>query len=162
MNITFALRAKIISDVTDRNRPTIFFRKTMKPRICPTEFFNFNSRYLENENEFFKNSFETVFRASKSRDRGQLVSVFQLTFKIHLLKCGIPLCLFKRLFSGVIFVREGLCTGELVFGRTLKNIENLNKSMYRLPVRETGPANNMTRCSGRSKCSLPHASTHPS
>ena len=54
----------------------------MKPRICPAEFFDFNSRYLENENEFFKNSFETVFRASKSRDRGQLVSAFQLTFKV--------------------------------------------------------------------------------
>ena len=39
---------------------------------------DFNGPYLENENEFFKNSSETVFRASKSRDR---VSAFQLTFK---------------------------------------------------------------------------------
>ena len=37
---------------------------------------DFNGPYLENE--FFKNSFETVFRASKSRG-GQLVSAFQLT-----------------------------------------------------------------------------------
>ena len=59
-----------------------FFGKRWKPRICPAEFFDFNSRYLENENEFLKNSFETVFRASKSRDRGQLVSAFQLTFKL--------------------------------------------------------------------------------
>ena len=57
-----------------------FFGKRWKPRICPAEFFDFKSRYLENENEFFKNSFETVFRAPKSRDRGQLVSAFQLTF----------------------------------------------------------------------------------
>ena len=74
------LRLKIISDVTDRNRLTIFFGKRLKPRICPTEFFDFNSRYLENKNEFFKNSFETVFRASESRNRGQLVLAFQLTF----------------------------------------------------------------------------------
>ena len=57
-----------------------FFGKRWKPRICPAEFFDFNSRYLENENEIFKNFFETVFRASKSRDRGLLVSAFQLTF----------------------------------------------------------------------------------
>ena len=37
-------------------------------------------RKPENESEFFKNSFETVFRASKSRNRGQLVSAFRLTF----------------------------------------------------------------------------------
>ena len=42
---------------------------------------DFNSPYLENENEVFKNSFETVFRDSKSHDGGQLVSAFQLTFK---------------------------------------------------------------------------------
>ena len=76
-------KLKIISDVTDRNRPMIFFGKRWKPRICPTEFFDFNSRYLENENEFFKHSFDTVFMASKSRDRGQnigqLVSASQMT-----------------------------------------------------------------------------------
>ena len=45
---------------------------------------DFNGPYLEKKNEFLKNSFETVFRASKSRDRGQLVSAFQLTFKLPL------------------------------------------------------------------------------
>ena len=48
-------------------------------RISKNE--DFNGPYLENENEFLKNSFKTVFRASKSYDRGQLVSAFQLTFK---------------------------------------------------------------------------------
>ena len=48
-------------------------------RISKNE--DFNSPYLENENEFFKNSFETVFKASKSRDGGQLVSAFELTLK---------------------------------------------------------------------------------
>ena len=43
---------------------------------------DFNGPYFENEKEFLKNSFETVFRASKSCDRGQLVSAFQLTFKL--------------------------------------------------------------------------------
>ena len=47
-------------------------------RISKNE--DFNGPYLENKNEFLKNSFETVFRASKSCDRGQLVSAFQLTF----------------------------------------------------------------------------------
>ena len=47
-------------------------------RISKNE--DFNGPYLENENEFLKNSFETVFRASESCDRGQLVSAFQLTF----------------------------------------------------------------------------------
>ena len=83
MKLSFVLRLKIISDVTDRNRPTIFFGKRWKPRICPSELFDFNSRYLENEKEFFKNSFEIVFRASKSQDRGQLVSAFQLTFNFE-------------------------------------------------------------------------------
>ena len=78
MEVSFVPRLKIISDVADRNRPTI--GKRWKLRICPAEFFDFNSRYLEDENEFFKNSLETVFRASKSRNRGQLVSAFQLTF----------------------------------------------------------------------------------
>ena len=48
-------------------------------RISKNE--DFSGPYLENENEFLKNSFETVFRASKSCDRDQLVSAFQLTFK---------------------------------------------------------------------------------
>ena len=47
-------------------------------RISENE--DFNGPYLEDENEFLKNSFETVFRASKSCDRDQLVSAFQLTF----------------------------------------------------------------------------------
>ena len=50
-------------------------------RISKNE--DFNSPYLKNENEFLKNSVETVFRASKSCDRDQLVSAFQLTFKIN-------------------------------------------------------------------------------
>ena len=41
---------------------------------------DFNGPYLENGNGFLKNSFETIFRASKSCDRSQLVSAFQLTF----------------------------------------------------------------------------------
>ena len=49
-------------------------------RISKNE--DFNGPYLENKNEFLKNSFETVFRASKSCDRGQLVSAFQLNFNI--------------------------------------------------------------------------------
>ena len=68
MKISFIPVLKIISDVTDRNRPTTIFGKRWKPRICPAEFFDFNSRYLENGNEFFTNSFETVFRASESRN----------------------------------------------------------------------------------------------
>ena len=51
-------------------------------RISKNE--DFNGPYLENENEFLKNSFETVFRASKSCDRDQLFSAFQLTFKIEI------------------------------------------------------------------------------
>ena len=51
-------------------------------RISKNE--DFNGPYLENENEFLKNSLETVFRASKSCDRDQLVSAFHLTFKSHL------------------------------------------------------------------------------
>ena len=39
---------------------------------------DFKGPYLENE--FFKKIFKTVFTASKSRDRDQLVSAFQLTF----------------------------------------------------------------------------------
>ena len=39
------------------------------------------------ENEFLKNSFETVSRASKSCDRDQLVSAFQLTFNVKGRKC---------------------------------------------------------------------------
>ena len=81
-NISFALRAKIISDVTNRNRPTIFFSENDKNR----EFFPQSSSTLRadisrTKTNFSKNSFETVFKASKSRDRRQLVSAFQLTFK---------------------------------------------------------------------------------
>ena len=49
-------------------------------RISKNE--DFNGPYLENENEFLKNSFATVFMASESCDRDQLVSAFQLTFKV--------------------------------------------------------------------------------
>ena len=52
---------------------------------------DFNDLYLENEKEFFKNSFETIFRASKFRDRGQLVSEFQLTFKTRYVSLEIQL-----------------------------------------------------------------------
>ena len=75
---------KIASDVTAPLRVTRGIERTFpRPfsetfRISKNE--DFNGPYLENENEFFKNSFETVFRASKSCDRDQLVSAFQLTF----------------------------------------------------------------------------------
>ena len=57
-------------------------------RISKNE--DFNDPYLKNEIEFFKNSFETVFRASNSRDRGKLVSVFQLTFNNYKEKLSVP------------------------------------------------------------------------
>ena len=57
-------------------------------RISKNE--DFNVPYLENENEFLKNSFETVFRASKSCDRGQLILAFQLTFKYLLIYWDSP------------------------------------------------------------------------
>ena len=57
-------------------------------RISKNE--DFNGPYLENKNEFLKNSFETVFRASESCDRGQLVSAFQLTFKLSKQNVVIP------------------------------------------------------------------------
>ena len=71
-------------------------------RISKNE--DFNGSYLENKNEFVKNSFETVFRASKSCDRGQLVSAFQLTFNFPLnnqffiwclCQCTPPRCCFR-------------------------------------------------------------------
>ena len=78
--------SKIVSDVTAPLLMTRGIERTFsRPfsetfRISKNE--DFNGPYLENKNEFLKNSFETVFRASKSCDRGQLVSAFQLTFKI--------------------------------------------------------------------------------
>ena len=57
-------------------------------RISKNE--DFSGPYLENENEFFENYFETIFRASKSHDRGQLVSAFQLTFKVTHLRVMQP------------------------------------------------------------------------
>ena len=82
-----AVNPKIVFDVTDplcvtRGIERIFchpFQETF--RISKNE--DFNGSYLENENEFFKNSFATVFRASEFRFRGQLVWAFQLTFKAH-------------------------------------------------------------------------------
>ena len=80
-------------------------------RISKNE--DFNGPYLENENEFLKNSFETVFRASKSCDRDQLVSAFQLTFndfssfniglsyKILFVHCNIFHCVLYSTFSPV-------------------------------------------------------------
>ena len=77
--------SKIVSDVTapflmSRGIERTFSRPFSETfRISKNE--DFNGPYLENKNEFLKNSFETFFRASKSCDRGQLVSAFQLTFK---------------------------------------------------------------------------------
>ena len=77
--------SKIASDVTaplpvTRGIERTFSRPFLETfRISKNE--DFSGPYLENENEFLKNSFETVFRASKSCDRDQLVSAFQLTFK---------------------------------------------------------------------------------
>ena len=77
---------KIASDVTAPLRVTRGIERTFpRPfseifRISKNE--DFNGPYLENQNEFLKNSFETVFRASKSCDRDRLVSAFQLTFKL--------------------------------------------------------------------------------
>ena len=84
MNLT-CKESKIASDVTAPLPVTRGIERTFsRPfsetfRISKNE--DFNCPYLENENEFLKNSFETVFRASKSCDRDQLVSAFQLTFK---------------------------------------------------------------------------------
>ena len=83
MNLT-CKQTKIASDVTAPLRVTRGIERTFpRPfsetfRISKNE--DFNGPYLENENEFLKNSFETVFRASKSCDRDQLASAFQLTF----------------------------------------------------------------------------------
>ena len=83
MNLT-CKEPKIASDVTAPLHVTRGIERTFpRPfsetfRISKNE--DFNGPYLENENEFLKNSFETVFRASKSCDRDQLVSAFQLTF----------------------------------------------------------------------------------
>ena len=83
--------SKITSDVTAPLRVTRSIERTLpRPfsetfRISKNE--DFKGPYLENENEFLKNSFETVFRASKSCDRDQLVSAFQLTFN-SFIHCG--------------------------------------------------------------------------
>ena len=84
MNLT-CKESKIASDVTAPLPVTRGIERTFsRPfsetfRISKNE--DFSGPYLENENEFLKNSFEAVFRASKSCDRDQLVSAFQLTFK---------------------------------------------------------------------------------
>ena len=86
MNLT-CKESKIASDVTAPLPVTRGIERTFsRPfsetfRISKNE--DFRGPYLENENEFLKNSFETVFRASKSCDRDQLVSAFQLTFKVR-------------------------------------------------------------------------------
>ena len=77
---------QIISDVTAPLRVTRDIERTF-PRLFSETFRiskneDFNGPYLENENVFFKNRYETVVRASKSRDIGQLVSAFQFTFNI--------------------------------------------------------------------------------
>ena len=83
MNLTWK-ESKIASDVTAPLPVTRGIERTFsRPfsetfRISKNE--DFSGPYLENENEFLKNSFGTVFRASKSCDRDQLVSAFQLTF----------------------------------------------------------------------------------
>ena len=80
------LTHKELKDLTASLRVTRGIERTfLRPfaetfRISKNE--DFNGPYLENENEFLKNSFETVSRASKSCDRDQLVSAFQLTFKL--------------------------------------------------------------------------------
>ena len=76
MNLT-CKELKIASDVTAPLRVTRGIERTV-PRPFSETF-----RISKNEdfNEFLKNSFETVFRASKSCERDQLVSAFQLTFK---------------------------------------------------------------------------------
>ena len=87
MNLT-CNESKIASDVTAPLPVTRGIERTFsRPfsetfRISKNE--DFSGPYLENENEFLKNSFETVFRASKSCDRDQLVSAFQLTFKVRI------------------------------------------------------------------------------
>ena len=68
---------KIVSDVMAPLRVTHGIECTF-PRPFSETFQiskneDFNDPYLENENEFLKNSFETVIRASKSCDRSQLV-----------------------------------------------------------------------------------------
>ena len=85
MNLT-CKKPKIASDVTAALLVTRGIERTFpRPfsetfRISKNE--DFNGPYLENENEFLKNSFQTVFRALKSCDRDQLVSAFQSTFKV--------------------------------------------------------------------------------
>ena len=85
----------IASDVTAPLRVTRGIERTF-PRAFSETFRiskneDFNGPYLENENEFLKNSFETVFWASKSCDRDQLVSAFQLTFNGLQLSISKPL-----------------------------------------------------------------------
>ena len=79
-----ARNSKIVSNVTAPLRVTRGIERTFPRSVSKTfrisKNEDFNSPYLENENAFFTNSFQAVFRAPKSRDRGQLVSVFQLTF----------------------------------------------------------------------------------
>ena len=69
-------------------------------RISKNE--DFNGPYLENKNEFLKNSFETVFRASKSCDRGQLVSAFQLTFNLDVLVILYTVHRYQERFSSTV------------------------------------------------------------
>ena len=49
-------------------------------RISKNE--DINGSYLENKKRIFQKFLRNCFQGFKSRDRGQLVSAFQLTFKI--------------------------------------------------------------------------------
>ena len=124
MNLTWK-ESKIASDVTAPLPVTRGIERTFsRPfsetfRISKNE--DFSGPYLENENEFLKNSFETVFRASKSCDRDQLVSAFQLTFKV-LIPIGVrilPRVNFSfgklRLFT-LTGILHWTCNGRLITG----------------------------------------------
>ena len=119
MNLT-SNESKIASDVTAPLPVTRGIERTFsRPfsetfRISKNE--DFNGPYLENENEFLKNSFETVFRASKSCDRDQLVSAFQLIFKIGSLKtdCVNHPLQFQAIYSNFLTIfYQGRLTVEL-------------------------------------------------
>ena len=82
-------------------------------RISKNE--DFNGSYLENKNEFLKNSFETVFRASKSCDRGQLVSAFQLTFNRSIISIIEPVFVIQKSIMKVITFNEMIVHSTSIF-----------------------------------------------
>ena len=75
--ILHAKNPKIVFDVTAPLRVTrgiqLTFSRSFSETFRIRKNEDFDGPYLENENELLKNSFETVFRASESGDRGQLV-----------------------------------------------------------------------------------------